>query len=595
MTRKNKIYRGSTEAVEQFSSKVSSLMKEGYMAMPVREIFGDKSTAPGWNDVLNTYLSPSKCDNGAVDPGMMFSSSVSETIVSNIGTEGLGYMNWGKDNALPNRVALLSSLLPYTAAGNRFNTDVAAGLGPRPKYRYTIVINDTLTVKEIDYADAGNLIHSQLIEKRKKLAEFYKQCRDSDIFLHVKSGSTAKASKDELEVCKKIEEDFKKEISGLESDYAQWEKTNKELNEFLENTSLSTVCLNLFTGMSLFDMCYPEIQLSQGNPQQKTWKPKVTGIGFYDTVMCRLERMDRNNKINYVYVSNRFLDSSVKNVNDQMELMAIPALDPVRPLASLRDKVRDARLRAYYGNKKTADGKPVKESRPTRFILPSYIPAAGKSYYPQPAWWSIFCGGIFQYAFNIIEDRRLAKANSNMWGKVIYIHTEYLQQIYHDLNVTDENKRAEIRNKMWNEINTFLKDRSKNRSTLLSFTFMGTDGKEHDAYRIVDVPASSKSEAEAQKTELQEVSSIIFFSMQIHAEQIGSIPGSRSSSGGTYLREMDLLKQLHMKSVQAIVLSAFEVSSRFNEWDNHLVWRIQEYNLSTLDRSATGITESEVS
>lgn len=150
-----------------------------------------------------------------------------------------------------------------------------------------------------------------------------------------------------------------------------------------------------------------------------------------------------------------------------------------------------------------------------------------------------------------------------------------------------------MRNQIWNSINTFLKNRSANGSTLLSFSFTGTDGKEHDAFRIVDIPSTSKSEADAKKTELQEISSIIFFSMQINPSLIGSVPGSSSSSGGTYQRELYLLKQINMKPTQQIVLSVFDVVSKYNEWDKHLVWRIQESSLTTLDRSATGLTESQ--
>lgn len=586
-------YKGSTPAVEKIHEEVSQLIQEGYVALPVSERLDDKGRAPQWSDAVNSLLEPAKDADGNIVPGQVFSSSSAEIGVSGIGTENLGYMSWGPYNNLPNYVALLSSLLPYTAAGNRFNSDVAAGLGPRPKYRYTVTVNDTLTPKEVDYDDAGELIKSKIYAKQKELAEFYSSCKEKGISLEKGKSEYQPVSAQEISLYKKIEQTLNEEIDRLNKDYDVWKKTSEEIKSFIEETSLSNVCLNLFINMMLFDICYPELRLSQGKNDGKNsvWKPKVTSIGFYDSVICRLERMDENNKINYVYVSNRFYDSAVKDVNDQLEIKAVPALDPMRPLASLREKVRDSRLNAYFGKKR--NGKPVTESRPTRFVLPSYYPSAGRPYYPQPAWWSIFGGSIYKYASNIISDRVQAKENSNMWGKVIYVHTDYLAQLYNQKNANDETTRAQLRNQLWNSINKFLKDRSQNGSTLLSFSFTGTDGKEHDAFRIVDIPSASKSEADAQKTELQEISSIIFFSMQIHPEQIGAVPGNKSASGGTYQREMYLLKQLDMKPTQQIVLSAYDVASKFNEWDKHLVWRIQENSLTTLDRSATGITESQ--
>lgn len=590
---KRNIYRGSTPAVRKFAKEVGKLMEEGYVALPMNNTLGKEGNLPQWSDAVNAYISPSQDVNGNIVPGSVFSSSSKETLVSGIGTPNLGYMEWGPDNRLPNRVALLSSLLPYTAAGNRFNTDVAAGLGPRPKYRYTVTVNDTLTPKEIDFADAGELIKAKIYAKQQELVGFYAQCKEQGITLKRKPSDYEAVSSQEWDSYRDIEATLTDEIERLKKDYEIWETTNKEVEAFLEESSLESVCLNLFTGMCLFDICYPELRLSQGKKDEQTnmWKPKITSLGFYDSVICRLEKMDDDNKINYVYVSNRFYDSMVKDVTDMLEMKAVPALDPHRPLASLREKIRDTRLNAYMGKKR--NGKPVAESKPTRFILPSFYPAAGRPYYPQPAWWSIFGGSIYQYASGIISDRAQAKENSNMWGKVVYIHTEYLGQLYNQQNITSEDKRAELRNQIWNNINTFLKDRSQNGSTLLSFSFTGSDGKEHDAFRIVDIPAASKAEADAQKTELQEISSIIFFSMQINPSLIGSVPGSSGSTGGTYQREMYLLKQLNMKPTQRIVLSAFDVISKFNEWDKHLVWRIQENSLTTLDRSATGLTESQ--
>lgn len=592
-TNNTNTFRGSTPAVRKFHKKVSQLISEGYVAMPIHETLGKEGNTPQWSDTVKSFLEPVKDLNGNIVPGQVFSSSSVEIGVSEIGTENLGYMSWGPYNNLPNYVALLSSLLPYTATGNRFNTDVAAGLGPRAKYRYTITVNDTLTPKEVDYNDAGELIKSKIYSKQKELLDFYALCKANGISLKGTMSDDDMVSKNEISHYKNVEKTLIEEIDSLKKDYEIWENTSEEIKSFLEESSLQNVCMNLFTSMTLFDICYPEIRLSQGKIGEKNtkWKPKVTSIGFYDSVICRLEKMDDNNKINYVYISNRFYDSAVKDVKDQLEIKAVPALDPVRPLASLREKIRDARLNAYFGKKR--NGKPVTESKPTRFILPSYYPAAGRPYYPQPAWWSIFGGSIYQYASNIISDRVQAKENSNMWGKVVYVHTDYLAKLYSQNNINDENKRAELRNKLWNSINTFLKDRSQNGSTLLSFSFTGTDGKEHDAFRIVDIPSTSKSEADAKKTELQEISSIIFFSMQINPALIGSIPGSSSSSGGTFQRELYLLKQLNMKPTQQIVLSVFDVISKFNEWDKHLVWRIQENSLTTLDRSATGLTESQ--
>jgi hypothetical protein len=42
-----------------------------------------------------------------------------------------------------------------------------------------------------------------------------------------------------------------------------------------------------------------------------------------------------------------------------------------------------------------------------------------------------------------------------------------------------------------------------------------------------------------------------------------------------------------------LVLKPLEIISRFNEWDEHLVWKIKREVLTTLDNSKTGVTESQ--
>jgi len=281
----------------------------------------------------------------------------------------------------------------------------------------------------------------------------------------------------------------------------------------------------------------------------------------------------------------------VNNQNNDFEVAAVPALDAHRPLASLEEKIRNHRIRAYNG-KTTAKGKPQTE-RPTHFILPCYYPSAGHPYYPQPAWQSILVGDVYRYLSTIVESRRIAKENSNSAGKIIYIHTDYLAKLYQQEDVKTADDREKLRDEMWNEINTFLQDRQNNGQTILSFTFTGTDGKEHDAWRIVDVPMNSANEADANKTELEELSNIVFLALQIHSVLIGNSIGA-SSSGGTQQREMYELKKLLTVPTQRLLLKPYYVARDFNGWDEHLEWEISQMSLTTLDRNKNGIEETKV-
>lgn len=578
MSKKKKIEAAFTSSAAQSLAQTAVQMaKDGYVALPVRKTFGERVNRAGsqWKDVYNTLLGAGPDGNSA---SSLPTSPVGVMIPTKGGTEGLGYMSWGPDNNLPNNIALIVSMLPYTAVGVKFNTDVIAGLGPKPKYRYSRYVNGVIQTESIDYASAGTFIEGQLSDKRTALLNI---------------ASTVESSSVSKEMKEKLIAQQKKEVAALEKDLEDWNSTFKEVSKFLLDNNLELVITELANDMSHMGICFPELQLDrQGeNPNDSTWTPKVIGLNYQRCTTCRLERMDDQNRINYVYVSNQWLDSAVDTSGKTDEIASIPALDPHRPTLSLQEKVRNVRIRAYSG-KSNINGRAIGE-RPTHFILPCYYPSMGRPYYPEPAWWSILRGDVYKYTSTIIENRAIAKENSNSAGKIIYIHTDYLFKLYMQEDAKTKEERDQLRDKMWDEINNFLKDKQNNGQTILAFTFTGNDGKEHDAWRIVDVPISSKTEADANKTELEELSNIIFLALGIHSTLIGNSIGA-SSSGGTQQREMYELKKLLSVPTQRLLLKPLYVARDFNGWDKHLEWEIGQMTLTTLDRNKNGMEETKV-
>lgn len=565
----------TTPAAQTLAATTQQMAQEGYVALPARRVFGSRMDNAGshWKGVYNNLL-------GVAPDGQSASVSATSPVGNEIpvtgGTDKLGYISWGANNRHPNMVSLLVSMLPYTAVGVKFNTDVIAGLGPKPVYRYNRFVNGGIQTERIDYSAAKTLIEGQLMEKRRILM----------YFLATEGGDPT--------LRKQMEEQLRKELAEAEAALNKWEETTKGVKELLKNSNVDLVNTELASDFSHFGICFPELQLDrQGeNENDATWKPKVIGINYHSAHTCRLERMDKKGVINYVYISNQWLDSTVNNQNSDFEIAAVPALDAHRPLASLEEKVRNHRIRAYNG-KKSSKGKRIGERRPTHFILPCYYPSAGHPYYPQPAWQSILVGDVYRYLSTIVESRRIAKENSNSAGKIIYIHTDYLAKLYQQEDIKTADERQQLRDQMWNEINTFLQDRQNNGQTILSFTFTGSDGKEHDAWRIVDVPMNSANEADANKTELEELSNIVFLALQIHSVLIGNSIGA-SSSGGTQQREMYELKKLLTVPTQRLLLKPYYVARDFNGWDEHLEWEIGQMTLTTLDRNKNGMEETKV-
>ena len=160
-----------------FIRKAAELHGKGYsVLMP-----GDRSyynmDGPGditWADFIGAQLRAGTQQNGKMQrkqiPTLYFSSgNESMQGADGKGTEGLGWIEWGFGNNLPNLVALLTHMLPYTAAGIKFNADLCAGLGPQPMYDTTQYVGGNITQKFIRYKDAGQWLRGRIIDLQTQL------------------------------------------------------------------------------------------------------------------------------------------------------------------------------------------------------------------------------------------------------------------------------------------------------------------------------------------------------------------------------------------------------------------------------------------
>lgn len=570
--------------LQQLQERSEELEQNGYVA-----VRPGKFTSPStqghvfsWNDYVHSMLIREAGMSAVGDAGSaaarnqvssIFASSGGEnkSVPQDEGTPGLGFMEWGMGNRLPNLVYLLSKMSPFTAAGIDFIKRILVGHGPAPKYHYTQYVGGNITEKYIPFESAGVLLRGQIAELRAREQAEQQNANSNDDLL------SQLAPKEDSEEMKQLKEDL-----------ATWEKTNKELQAFLADNDLMATYLEMAGDMSLMSQCFCEIQLNQRQLDENgksvptsQWNPKAIGIRPRSVFTTRLERMDPNYRINYAYTSNQWLDSTLTSLTEEdRRISAVPYLPTNTAVRDLQRITRDARQKQVR-----------RRSRPTRYILsPRDI---GGPYYADAMWHSIFAGSIFEYAFTIIDDRLTRKRNSNIIGRVIYIHQEYLKQLYNQQGDKKDKTMAQIQKEVFADINTWLSNPDNAGQALISSVFTGLDGKEHKAWEIVEIETKANTQAQAEKTELQEISSIIFFAMGLDSKLIGNTPGDATSSGGTDLRERFLVKQIQFAPMQQLMLRPLEVITRFNEWDSHLVWQIDREVLTTLDNSKTGVTKQE--
>lgn len=580
--------------ISELQQRSEELQSQGYEAVLPGAFCAPKqggSSVCSWGDYVHQKLTASATMTGAegnaarCEISAVFGSSGGENkaVPEGVGTKGLGFMEWGLGNRLPNLVYLLSKMSPFTAAGVDFVKKILVGRGPCAKYHYTQYVGGNITEKYIPFPSAGTLLRGQIADlkaKEKKMSESENQSSQSD-------NQFSKSVNQLSQSANNSESEDSEEMKSLKAALKEWKDTNEELQAFIENNDLHKTYLEMAGDMSLMSQCFCELQLNQRQLDENKrpvptsrWNPKIVGIKPRSVFTTRLERMDSQYRINYAYMSNQWLDSTQTLTETDRRIAAVPYLAADTAVSDLNRHVREARQQRVS-----------RKNRPTRFIMSPRD--FGGPYYADALWHSIFAGSIFEYAFTIVDDRLTRKRNSNIIGRVIYIHQEYLKQLYTQQGENKSKTMAQIQQEVFTDINRWLSNPDNAGQALISAVFTGLDGKEHKAWEIVEIESKANSQAQAEKTELQEISSIIFFAMGLDSKLIGNTPGDATSSGGTDLRERFLVKQIQFAPLQQLMLRPLEVISKFNGWDQHLVWQIDREVLTTLDNSKTGVTMQE--
>ena len=642
---------------QEFEREVQRLRESGFTEVPGALGGGSGGgISPDYADYIEAKLScEAKTGSGKTSlPLLHVSSGYAQPVTAANGHKG-SYITWGAGNRIPNVISLLCSLLPYTAAALKFNIDLCCGMGPRPMYAYTQYVGGNISQKSIPYDQADKLILGQIRDLQLqlvKLEQEHPELAESGSDLGVASRSDASQGSDpsggalsgalgllgsgpdrasasdaqsapdpytapdpKKSAAAQMRDELREQIESLRKDLATWQLTMKQLYGdpdateaedrigFLGRNNLLQTFQQLYSDMLQYNICFPEFELQKTYlvPSQQTdpvtgktvmkdvpasqWSPKVVGLKWRNAKTMRLEMLNQN-RIEHVYISNQWLSSPEQTLPTQdsdFKIDALPALTYQQPAQDLERLARDART-ARTG----------KAARPTHVVMPVTYNEYGHPYYPVPAWYSVFSGDVYTYASLLISDRKKRRDNANVIGRILYVSDEYVQRMYIQRHLDTPEQRREFFNKEIVEpINNFLKNRDHMGEPMLAYTFKDADGKVYKSWEIVEVQENNAQQAEANKEELAEISSIILFAWGVDSQLIGNTPGTTTRSGGTDLRERYLLKQVNMALMQQLVLNTLNVVNVRNGWDPHLQWQIKKEVLTTLDNSKTGITEAE--
>ncbi len=509
--------------------------------------------------------------------------------VKDQGTPGLGFAKWGPKNALPSAIYKSSAAMPYTASALDYLDRTFFGLGARVVYVVARYSGGTVTHEEMDYRDAGVYLKERVLQILSKL--------DS---LTAQETSSPASSEDEQQsasisgiLSSLMPEQPQASLTWHDKLIARYEKqleeANKELEDYyidrvkidtlLENNNLQFFLKRWIADTVRLGICFPVFKLSATAAGK--WTPTIDSFEMRDACVMRLEERNSANafKIDHVYYSERWRDDAGSKLLNA-DYVTYPCINPEHPLTDLRLLIRR--------NHRTKVGE-----RPYEVCYPCYTPTPTKPYYPQLPWWSIFPSQVYQYASTMIYDKATARKNSTMWGKILFINTAYLAQIF--AQAGEEGKTAEgqrkIRKSIYDSVENFLKRRDNNGKLLVMDSYPSADEKQMiDSVRIVDVPRNDDVKASA--TEIAEMASLVSYSLGVNMDLIGSRPGTQSSSTGTAQRELHLLKNGQLSPDRVTFTDFFDnFVFRHNDISDKFRMRLFYPTLTTLDNSKTGTVE----
>ena len=284
---------------------------------------------------------------------------------------------------------------------------------------------------------------------------------------------------------------------------------------------------------------------------------KIVRLLRKEACYCRFVPADKSGCISAIYYANWR-----KPISSMKEIVRIDLLNPASPWQDLQSKL--------------ASG-----SKCRKFAIVSRIPTVDSTYYPIPYYGALFRGKWYNIKQLIGIAKEAKLKNSAPIKYHIEIGKTYWESIFRAEGITDRRKQQEriVREKQ--QILDFLTGAENSGKAWFSTFYISPDGKEqHD---VVINKIDDSKEGGDWETDIQEAINMICFTMRVHSNLVGSVPGkAQSNNSGSDKRELYTIAQALQKPYHDLLFTVHRIIIRFNKWDNVTV-DVPFIQLTTLD------------
>lgn len=339
--------------------------------------------------------------------------------------------------------------------------------------------------------------------------------------------------------------------SGLRLDTtAASSQVQSSVEDFLLDNDLAAYFLGVCQDFKHFGFAVSVLILNEDGA-------KIVRLLRKEACYCRFAPADKSGRIPSVLYANWR-----KSISDLADVEAIDLLDPSAPWRDLQDKL-------------------AVKTRVRKFAVVTRIPTVDSTYYPIPYYASLFRGKWYNIKQLIGIAKEAKLRNSAPIKYHIEVGAKYWESIFRSEGITDRRKQQEriVREKQ--TILDFLTGAENSGKAWFSTFYISPDGKEqHD---VVINKIDDSKEGGDWETDIQEAINMICFTMRVHSNLVGSVPGkAQSNNSGSDKRELYTIAQALQKPYHDLLFTVQRIIIRFNGWVGVTV-DVPFIQLTTLD------------
>lgn len=338
----------------------------------------------------------------------------------------------------------------------------------------------------------------------------------------------------------------------IDEDRDVLKKDFDECRSFLRCNRINKIFLGHCADLKMFDFCVSYIFLNQN-------RDKIIRIVRKNAAYCRFAKADESGKIPYVVYANW------RNIVTPEDCEVVPLLDEDDILCDLEKKIREMPNQSV-------------------FAVVSKVPKVSSTYYPIPAYASIFKSDWYDIKKLIGRAKKAKLKNSAPIKYHIEVSQGYWKRACDMEGITDPAKRKEFVKTLKKQMIDFITGADNAGKVLFSQTFLSPDGQERPEVKVNKISSDEKEGGDF-TTDIQEAVNMICFAMRVHSNLVGSVPGkSQSNNSGSDKRELYTIAQTLQKPYHNIMLEVHELVCQFNGWDAFVTPKIDIIQLQTLDK-----------